>query len=120
MVGQDSKEESRKTQPAGRVQPGGAEGQIKPAAEEEKNNEPGNSSLENLSKLRRGRIRLKYSVDVFVVQQDKRQPEEQEEAREVVASKHMQNPKKMMQAKQTTSPHGARDKCKKQPRTTTV
>src|SRR5258707_13261720 len=98
MVGQDSKEESRKPKPAGRVQPSGAEGQIKPAAEEEENNEPGNSSLENLSKLRRGRIRLKYSVDVFVVQQDKRQPEEQEEAREVVASKHLQNPQKIIPA----------------------
>jgi hypothetical protein len=98
MVGQESKEESRKPKPAGRVQPGGAEGQIKPAAEEEKNNERGNSSLENLSKLRRGRVRLKYSVDVFVVQQDKQQPEEQEEAREVIASKDMQDPQKIIPA----------------------
>src|SRR5258708_19955380 len=93
MVGQDSKEESRKPKPAGRVQPSGAEGQIKPAAEEEKNNEPGNSSLENLSKLRRGRIRSEYSVNVFVVPQAKQEAEEEEEPRASLAFKDLQHPK---------------------------
>jgi len=116
MVGQESKEESGKPKPAGRVQPGAAEGQIKPAAEEEKNNERGNSSLENLSKLRRRRIRSKYSVNVFEAPQDKQEAEEEEEAREVIAFKDMQHPQKIMPAEQKNCRHGTGYKFEKQPR----